>query len=63
MTVAFQPTAEWQPVPDEATLPPGCEIRMSMSTGKSEARLRPAVVVEEPRAVGLKRLWAWLFGA
>lgn len=51
MVKMFQPTADWQSVPDGAVLPPGCEIRMSLSTGVNEARLRQLakpVVVAKP---------------
>jgi hypothetical protein len=40
-TPAFTPTAEWQEVPEDAVLPPGLEIRMSMDGGPNFARLRP----------------------
>ena len=38
---AFTPTDEWQDVPDDAVLPPGCEVRTNDQTGRRQARLAP----------------------
>lgn len=35
----FTPTTEWQDVHPDAILPPGLEIRMSLATGRNQARL------------------------
>mmetsp|Transcript_4812 Transcript_4812/g.6625 ORF Transcript_4812/g.6625 Transcript_4812/m.6625 type:complete len:92 (-) Transcript_4812:35-310(-) len=38
----FVPSAEWQPVPDDAVCPPGLEYRMDLSGGGGKwARLLP----------------------
>jgi Protein of unknown function (DUF3987) len=38
---AFRPTAEWQDIPDDAVLTPGCQIRLDMETGNQQARIAP----------------------
>jgi Protein of unknown function (DUF3987) len=38
---AFTPTADWQYVPDDAVLPPGCQIQLDLATGRKQARLMP----------------------
>ena len=37
----FIPTHEWQDLPDDATLPPGCQIEVDVSTGTKRARIAP----------------------
>eukprot|EP00927_Polykrikos_kofoidii_P055568 TRINITY_DN49794_c0_g1_i1.p2 TRINITY_DN49794_c0_g1~~TRINITY_DN49794_c0_g1_i1.p2 ORF type:complete len:106 (-),score=19.97 TRINITY_DN49794_c0_g1_i1:306-623(-) len=37
----FEPTLDWQEVPDGVCCPRGLEIRMDMSTGKNMARVPP----------------------
>ena len=37
----FEPTDQWQPVADDAVLPPGLQVRMNLKTGSKEARLLP----------------------
>jgi hypothetical protein len=37
----FIPTAEWQVVPPDAIVPPGCEIRMDFENNVTRARIRP----------------------
>jgi hypothetical protein len=45
--MTFTPTGEWQEVPDDAVLPPGCHIRLNLQTGKKESR-RPKQRDEVP---------------
>lgn len=47
----FIPTNEWMRVPDDAVLPPGCEIRMDMTKGITMARLMQS---KQPPRVELK---------
>lgn len=49
----FVATKEWQVVPDDAVVPPGLEIRMSLATGVNEARLIPA----KPARVAVRLSW------
>ena len=37
----FIPRAEWQVVPPDAIVPPGCEIRMDFENNVTKARIRP----------------------
>ena len=39
---AFKPTHDWQPVPEDAVLPPGLQVEMDMTTGRQRARIPPA---------------------
>jgi hypothetical protein len=38
---AVTPTTEWQNVPEDTILPPGCQIQFDMTTGQKQARLMP----------------------
>jgi hypothetical protein len=39
--MSFTPTHEWQNVPEDAVLPPGCQIQFDMTTRRKQARLMP----------------------
>jgi hypothetical protein len=39
--VTFVPTHEWQDVPDDAILPPGLDIKVDLTTGSKQARIKP----------------------
>jgi len=47
----FMPGTEWTEVPAGAVLPPGCEIRMDVATGRNYARIPPGAVTP-PRSPG-----------
>ena len=34
----FEPSEEWQEIPDGMAIPEGCDIRMNMETGKNEVK-------------------------
>lgn len=55
----FIPTNDWRAVPNGAVLPPGCEIRMSMSIeGSVEARWQQPKA-KPPALPAWRRLLAW----
>lgn len=58
----FVPTKDWQVVGDDDVLPPGCEIDMSMTTGKKVARLRGRRV-NVPSTVSRGTWWPWIGAA
>ena len=37
----FTPTADWQDLPEDAVLPPGCQTEVDLATGRRRARLHP----------------------
>jgi hypothetical protein len=41
MMATFTPTADLQDVPDGALLPPGCDIKIDVITGRKQARFMP----------------------
>jgi AAA domain len=47
MKANFAPTKDWQDVPDDAILPPGLDIRVDVSTGRKQARLRDAKAAKD----------------
>ena len=59
----FNPTADWQPIPPDAVLPPGLEIRMNMQTGQNDARVRGApTAAPAPAAPPIMSDWGSVTG-